>query len=134
MSGIRRQICGGHGLITKKINNIKINVTLLGGGFGRKSKPDYVAEAAFLADQTKMPIKVLWTREDEIQHGYYHSPSYQKLAATIDDNGQVNGWYHALVNHPISATFNPSAKTAGSADLGQADMLYDVPNLSLIHI
>jgi isoquinoline 1-oxidoreductase beta subunit len=115
----------------EKINNVKINVTLLGGGFGRKSKPDYVAEAAFLAQKTQRPIKVLWTREDEIKHGYYHSPSYQKLAATINDKGQVDGWYHAMVNHPISATFNPLAKTAGSADLGQADMMYDVPNIKI---
>lgn len=115
----------------EKINDIKINVTLLGGGFGRKSKPDFVSEAAYLAKQSKLPIKVLWTREDEIQHGYYHSPSYQKLAATIDDKGQVSGWYHAMVNHPIGATFNPMAKTAGSPDLGQADMLYDVPNIKI---
>ncbi|TQV85048.1 xanthine dehydrogenase family protein molybdopterin-binding subunit [Aliikangiella coralliicola] len=113
----------------EKAASVEINVTLLGGGFGRKSKPDYVAEAAYLANQTKMPIKVLWTREDEVQHGYYHSPSYQKLAGTLDNNGKVTGWYHGMVNHPIGATFNPAAKTAGSADLGQGDMMYDVPNI-----
>ncbi len=113
----------------EKADSVKVNVTLLGGGFGRKSKPDYVAEAAYLANETKLPIKVLWTREDEIQHGYYHSPSYQKLSASLDDNGKVTSWYHGMVNHPIGATFNPAAKTAGSADLGQADMMYDVPNI-----
>ncbi len=111
--------------------NVEINVTLLGGGFGRKSKPDFVAEAAFLANETKMPIKVLWTREDEVKHGYYHSPSYQKLTGTLDDKNQVTSWYHAMVNHPISATFDPSAKTAGSTDLGQGDMMFDVPNIKI---
>jgi isoquinoline 1-oxidoreductase beta subunit len=111
--------------------NVEINVTLLGGGFGRKSKPDYVAEAAFLAHASKLPVKVLWTREDEIQHGYYHSPSYQKLAGSLDANNQVTSWYHAMVNHPISATFNPAAKLAGSVDMGQGDMMFDVPNIKI---
>jgi isoquinoline 1-oxidoreductase beta subunit len=111
--------------------NVKINVTLLGGGFGRKSKPDFVAEAAYLANETNLPIKVLWTREDEIKHGYYHSPSYQKLTGSLDENNQVTSWYHAMVNHPISSTFNPAAKTAGSTDLGQGDMMFDVPNIKI---
>lgn len=113
----------------EKMSSVKVHVTLLGGGFGRKSKPDFVAEAAYLANKTKLPIKVLWTREDEVKHGYYHSPSLQKLSATFDDKGAVNGWHHCMVNHPIGATFNPAAKTAGSADLGMADMMYDVPNI-----
>jgi len=111
--------------------NVEINVTLLGGGFGRKSKPDFVAEAAFLANQSKLPIKVLWTREDEIKHGYYHSPSYQKLSGSLDANNKVTSWYHAMVNHPISATFDPTAKLAGSTDLGQGDMMFDVPNIKI---
>jgi len=115
----------------EKAETVRINVTLLGGGFGRKSKPDYVAEAVFLANETKMPIKVLWTREDEIKHGYYHSPSYQSLSASFDKKGQVTGWYHGMVNHPIGATFNPAAKQAGSAELGQGDMPYDIPNIKI---
>ena len=51
---------------------VKVNVTLLGGGFGRKSKPDFSVEAALLAKQTGKPVKVTWSREDEVQHGYYH--------------------------------------------------------------
>lgn len=111
--------------------NVKINVTLLGGGFGRKSKPDYVAEAAYLAKMSQLPVKVIWTREDEIKHGYYHSPSYQKLQATLDNKNNVSSWYHAMVNHPIGATFNPAAKTAGSVDMGQGDMMFDVPNIKI---
>jgi len=96
-----------------------------------KSKPDYVAEAVFLANETKLPVKVLWTREDEIKHGYYHSPSYQKLTGTLDAQNKVSSWYHAMVNHPIGATFNPAAKTAGSTDMGQSDMMFDVPNIKM---
>jgi len=115
----------------EKANTVRINVTLLGGAFGRKSKPDYVAEAVYLANETKQPIKVLWTREDEIKHGYYHSPSYQSLSASFDKRGKVTGWYHGMVNHPIGATFNPAAKQAGSAELGQGDMPYDIPNIKV---
>ena len=85
--------------------NVNINVTLLGGGFGRKSKPDFVVEAAVLAKQLNMPIKVVWTREDEIQNGYYHAASYQKLTAGIDDNGSVSAWQHHVAEPPIGATF-----------------------------
>ncbi len=115
----------------EKAASVKINVTLLGGGFGRKSKPDYIAEAVYLANQTKLPIKVSWTREDEIKHGYYHSPSYQTLSASFDKSGKATGWYHGMVNHPIGATFNPAAKQAGAADLGQTDLPFDLPNIKL---
>lgn len=125
----QRSVMGLMKITPENANSVEINVTLLGGGFGRKSKPDYITEAAFLANQTKMPIKVLWTREDDIKHGYYHSPSYQKLTGTLDKQNRVTGWHHSMVNHPIGATFNPAAKTAGGASLGQADVMYDIPNI-----
>ncbi len=115
----------------EKESTVTVNVTLLGGGFGRKSKPDFVAEAAYLAQQTQQPIKVIWTREDDIQHGYYHSPSYQKVAGTLDAQGKVTGWYHSMVNHPIGSTFDVNAKTADSADLGLGDVMFDVPNIQV---
>ncbi len=127
----QQNVMGTLEIAKENADNVQINVTLLGGGFGRKSKPDYVAEAAYLANETKLPIKVLWTREDEIKHGYYHSPSYQKLSGTLDANNKVSSWYHAMVNHPIGSTFNPLAKTAGSTDLGQGDMMFDVPNIKI---
>jgi len=112
---------------------VRVNVTLLGGGFGRKSKPDYVVEAAYLAKKTGWPIKVLWTREDEIKHGYYHSPAYHKLAGAFDKNNKVDGFYFAMVNHPIGATFNPDVLTnsqkAGSEELGHSDLPFDIPNM-----
>lgn len=129
--GAQTNVMGTLAIPKENISNIKINVTLLGGGFGRKSKPDYVAEAAFLAKQTGLPIKVQWTREDEIKHGYYHSPSYQKLEASLDENNAVTGWYHAMVNHPIMSTFNPMAKAAGMVDLGLGDVMYDIPNIKI---
>jgi isoquinoline 1-oxidoreductase beta subunit len=111
--------------------NININVTLLGGGFGRKSKPDFVVEAAILSKQLNVPIKLVWTREDEIQNGYYHAVSYQKLAAGIDENGQVSAWQHHAAEPPIGATFSKGADLISSeADLGLIDMPYDIANIS----
>lgn len=113
-----------------KPEDVTVNVTYLGGGFGRKSKPDFMAEAALLAKRTKLPVKLLWTREDEIRHGYYHSPSLQKVSATLDKNGKTTGWNHAMVMHPIGSTFNPKANKPGfENDLGIADMPYDIPNV-----
>jgi hypothetical protein len=59
--------------------NVTVNVTLLGGGFGRKSKPDYVGEAAFLSQQLGAPVHVQWTREDDIRHDYFHTTSAQSF-------------------------------------------------------
>ncbi|WP_154222589.1 xanthine dehydrogenase family protein molybdopterin-binding subunit [Marinicella rhabdoformis] len=129
--GAQTNVMGTLAIAKENIANIKINVTLLGGGFGRKSKPDYVAEAAFLAKESGLPIKVQWTREDEIKHGYYHSPSYQELEASLDENNNVTGWSHAMVNHPIMSTFNPMAKAAGMVDLGLGDVMYDIPNIKI---
>jgi isoquinoline 1-oxidoreductase beta subunit len=111
--------------------NVNINVTLLGGGFGRKSKPDFIVEAAILSKQLNVPIKVMWTREDEIQNGYYHAVSYQKLAAGIDENGTVTAWQHHVAEPPIGSTFSQGEDLIGSeADLGLIDMPYDIANVS----
>ena len=109
---------------------IKVNVTLLGGGFGRKSKPDFVIEAALLSQQLKRPIKVLWTREDEIKNGYYHAVSYQSLTAGINSKGKVDAWQHHAAEPPIGSTFSAGADQIGfEASLGMIDMPFDVPNI-----
>jgi isoquinoline 1-oxidoreductase beta subunit len=111
--------------------NVNINVTLLGGGFGRKSKPDFIVEAAILSKQLNVPIKVMWTREDEIKNGYYHAVSYQKLAAGIDETGNVTAWQHHVAEPPIGSTFSKNADLIGSeASLGFIDMPYDIANVS----
>jgi len=110
--------------------NINVNVTLLGGAFGRKSKSDFVVEAAILAKQLKVPVKVLWTREDDIQHGYYHAVSYQKLTAGIDENNRVSAWQHYVALPPIGATFSKGSDLIGfEAGLGLIDMPYNIANV-----
>ncbi|MEO1244253.1 MAG: molybdopterin cofactor-binding domain-containing protein [Pseudomonadota bacterium] len=112
---------------------VNAHVTLLGGGFGRKSKADFSAEAAWLARETGRPVKVTWTREDDIQQGYLHSVSAQYLQASLDTDGKATGWLHRTVFPSIGSTFN--AETAGPGgfelDLGFVDNPFDIPNMRL---
>ena len=111
--------------------DVTVNVTLLGGGFGRKSKPDYVAEAALLSRMVSAPIKVTWTREDDIQHDYYHAICAQHLEAALDQDGRAGAWLHRTVFPPIEATFQPNVVYGSGGELGQGvvDMPYDIPNV-----
>ena len=111
--------------------DVTVNVTLLGGGFGRKSKPDYVAEAALLSRMVGAPIKVTWTREDDIQHDYYHAICAQHLEAALDQDGRAGAWLHRTVFPPIEATFQPNVVYGSGGELGQGvvDMPYDIPNV-----
>ncbi|WP_448551929.1 molybdopterin cofactor-binding domain-containing protein [Thalassotalea montiporae] len=110
--------------------NVNINVTLLGGGFGRKSKPDFIVEAAMMSKLRGKPVKVCWTREDEIQNGYYHAVSYQKLKAGLDNKHKVTAWQHNVALPTISSTFAKGADViAFEADLGLIDMPYDIANV-----
>jgi isoquinoline 1-oxidoreductase beta subunit len=111
--------------------DVTVNVTLLGGGFGRKSKPDYVAEAALLSRMVGAPIKVTWTREDDIQHDYYHAICAQHLEAGLDQDGRARAWLHRTVFPPIEATFQPNVVYGSGGELGQGvvDMPYDIPNV-----
>ncbi len=70
--------------------NVTCHVTLLGGGFGRKSKPDYAAEAAILSKATGKPVKVVWSREDDIKFGYYHAVAAMYMKAALDEKGNAN--------------------------------------------
>ncbi|MCH7980447.1 MAG: xanthine dehydrogenase family protein molybdopterin-binding subunit [Proteobacteria bacterium] len=108
-------------------------VTLLGGGFGRKSKGDFAAEAAWLARATGRPVHVTWTREDDIRHGYYHSVSAQHLKAGMDENGTVTSWLHRSAFPSIGSTFSPDSTGPGGFELGLGlvDNPYAIPNMRL---
>ena len=112
---------------------VKINVTLLGGGFGRKSKADFVAEAAWLAQQSGKPVKVSWTREDDIQQGYLHSVSAQCIKAGLDADGNAVAWEQCTTFPTISSTFDPSAvaPSAGELSLGCTDNPCEIPNMKI---
>lgn len=115
--------------------DVLVNVTLLGAGFGRKSKPDYCVEAAILSKQMKRPVHVTWTREDDLSHDYYHAISAIHCEATLGDEGKPVAWVQRAAYPSISSTFSqgPDAETpaAWEAEMGHTDMPFDVPNISL---
>lgn len=112
---------------------VRAHVTLLGGGFGRKSKPDFGAEAAWLAQKTGKPVKVTWTREDDLRQGYFHSVSAQRLEATLDDEGQVTSWLQRTAFPSIGSTFDAAVTGPSPSELslGFTDLPYAVENLRL---
>ncbi|MEX2513999.1 MAG: molybdopterin cofactor-binding domain-containing protein [Cyclobacteriaceae bacterium] len=112
---------------------VTVNVTLLGGGFGRKSKPDFVVEAALLSKATNTPIRVQWTREDDIHHDYYHSHSAQRIKATLDGQGKLSGWNHHTVFPAIGGTSSAEDlhPSDGEMGLGCTDFPYEVPHIRI---
>ncbi len=113
--------------------NVTVNVTLLGGGFGRKSKPDFVIEAALLARKIGAPVKLTWTREDDVRHGYYHAVSAQCMKAGLDAQGKPTAWLHRSVFPSIGATFKAGKKTAIGVEMGMGfvDIPFAIPNIRL---
>jgi len=112
---------------------VKVHVTLLGGGFGRKSKPDYIVEAALLARQLGKPVQVVWTREDDIRHDYFHSCSAQYYRAGLDDSGKVTAWLAREAMPPIGSTFVAGENLMSDGALSQSygSIPFAIPNLRL---
>lgn len=111
--------------------NVECHVTLLGGGFGRKSKPDYVAEAAILSKAVGKPVKVSWSREDDIRFDYYHTVSALYVKAAMDEKGKPTAWLQRCAFPTIASTFaGPAVKTAQGfeLDMGWTNLPFDIPN------
>ena len=110
--------------------NVICHVPLLGGGFGRKSKPDYAAEAAILSKAVGRPVKVVWSREDDIKFGFYHAVAAMYMKAALDEKGKPTAWLQRSVFPPIGSTFalNTTYGDAGEMGLGWTDMPFDLPN------
>lgn len=113
-----------------KVEDVISHVTLLGGGFGRKSKPDYVVEAALLAREMAAPVKVVWTREDDIQHDFFHTVAAEHLEGGLDASGKVTAWLHRSALPSIGSLFAPDVLYQAEWEVGQGmtDFPYAVPN------
>jgi isoquinoline 1-oxidoreductase beta subunit len=112
-----------------KKEDVTCHVTLLGGGFGRKSKPDQVAEAAVLSKQLGKPVKVVWSREDDIHFDFFHSVAAMYMKAAVGTDGKPTAWLHRSVFPPINSTFDASA-TYGDDEMGLGwnNLPFDIPN------
>jgi isoquinoline 1-oxidoreductase subunit beta len=113
-----------------KPEDVICHVTLLGGGFGRKSKPDYVAEAAILSKKLGKPVKISWTREEDIRFDYFHATSAMYFKAGLDATGKPQSWLQRTVYPPIGSIFDEKEQYGtGELSLGFLDMPFDVPNM-----
>jgi isoquinoline 1-oxidoreductase subunit beta len=117
-----------------KPEDVTVNVTLLGGGFGRKSKADFAVEAALLAREMEgKPVKVVWTREDDLHHAFYHTVSVEHLEAGIDKDGKPVAWMHRSVGPTLMALFVPDPKLESPIELGMGltNVPFAVPNVRI---
>jgi isoquinoline 1-oxidoreductase beta subunit len=107
------------------------HVTLLGGGFGRKSFPDWAVEAAVLSKKVGRPVKVVWTREDDLRFDYYHSSAAIYHKAAVDSGGKPTAWLGRSAFPPIASMNDPNATLGGAGSMGQgfSDVPFDIPHI-----
>lgn len=116
-----------------KPEKVKIHTTFLGGGFGRRANPqsDFVTEAVHVAKKVKKPVKVIWTREDDMRGGYYRPMWYDRITAGLDVQGNLIAWHHTIVGQSIlsGTPFDPKKDVDPASVEGAEDIPYEIPNI-----
>jgi isoquinoline 1-oxidoreductase subunit beta len=110
---------------------------LLGGGFGRRLEHDYVTQAVRIGKQVEGPVKVVWTREEDVQHDVYRPYYFDRIAAGLDARGKLVGWSHRIAGSSIFARFAPPAFKNGldeDAVDGSVQLLYDIPAIRVEYV
>jgi isoquinoline 1-oxidoreductase beta subunit len=111
---------------------IKVNTTFLGGGFGRRLEQDVTADAIILSKITGKPVKVVWSREDDVTHDFYRPATAQRLEAAVDDKGKIVGWRHRIVAPVVLGRYDPHGFEALKGnDVAVTDghqLTYQIPN------
>ncbi len=122
-----------------KPEQVKLNTMIAGGGFGRRTNldSDYVVEAIEIAKEVKVPVKTVWTRENDTKGGSYRPQYVHKVSAGLDTNGKISAWDHVVVGQSITAgTMFEPMMTKGGVDAtsveGIADTAYDIPNMQVV--
>jgi isoquinoline 1-oxidoreductase beta subunit len=110
--------------------DVTLNIVFSGGGFGRRLVPDFVLEAVHVSKAANAPVKVVWTREDDMHHSYYRPVSRHIMSAGLDASGNLVAWKHRVVAHSIAATLQGGdlAGAAREATSGASDLPYAIPN------
>ena len=104
----------GHKITGGYDNSINVNTTLLGGGFGRRLQQDYVSEAVQIAEHFDKPVQLIWSREEDVQHDFYHPMTFHEMKGVLDDEGMPAGWQHIIKGFGVNAS--------------GASHLYSIPN------
>ena len=107
------------------LENVEAHVTFLGGGFGRRAYQDFVVEAVELSQRAAVPVKVVWTREDDIQHDMYRPAQLQRFRAALDASGRPMRWHNRIVGPSTDAWWNPATTTPQRREAGE-NPPYDV--------
>ena len=117
-------------------DQVYVHTTYLGGGFGRRAETDFVKDAVLVSKQLRKPVKVIWTREDDIQHDYYRPATLNKLSASIDANGIPQSWEHNIAGPSILHRIVPLAGVLlrgkdGTSTEGADNLPYDIANFKV---
>ena len=113
-----------------KKENIKVNLSLMGGAFGRRLHFDFAIEAVKIAQQVDKPVQLVWDRTDDIRFEPYRPANYHALKANTDSKGNVVAWQHHVLGTPVSfMTDGPDPKNAPEMDGADRGFVYDVPNV-----
>src|SRR5689334_11940764 len=109
---------------------VLVHTTFLGGGFGRRLESDFVSEAVRVSKAVGTPVKVIWSREDDVQHGFYRPATYNRFAAALDGSGNPVAWTHRIVAPPILLKFGPLDKGIDRTLIdGASNLPYAIPNV-----
>jgi isoquinoline 1-oxidoreductase beta subunit len=115
-------------------NKVFVHPMFMGGGFGRRGEGDFVTDAVETSKKVGAPVKVMWTREDDIQHDFYRPVTYVRMWAAVDAAGKPTAWMQRIVQSSLMKKLNPNALTQmGGVDPisveGASSLPYDIPNL-----
>ena len=119
------------------LEKVVVHNHFLGGGFGRRLEVDYVTQAVRIAKQVDAPVKVVWTREEDVQHDVYRPHYYDRFAAGLDAHGKPVAWSHRIVGPSIMARFLPPGFKDGidiDAVDGAVQLLYDIPAIQIEYV
>jgi len=116
-------------------DQVKVNVTLMGGGFGRRLEHDYAVEAALVSKSINAPVKVIWTREDDMRFSTYRPASLHRLSATVDGSGFPVALTHRIIAPSISGQKGQPIPNGVDPDLpDEAGPVYGIPNYSIEYV
>jgi CO/xanthine dehydrogenase Mo-binding subunit len=118
------------GVAKLPLEKVVVHTTLMGGGFGRRYQADFVMEAAQVAKVTGKPVMVFWTREDDMQHGFYRPASYHHFSGALDAKGSIAAWKHFQTSTSIDAMWSPKGQeTPENSEFATASFIpYHAPN------
>ncbi len=114
-----------------KADQIEVHIPLLGGGFGRRAMPDFIVEAVECSKAAGVPVKVQYSREDDMKHDYYRPGTLHELSASLDAKGHAQAWHHRIVGPSIAASLKMPWPPEATELSGAADLPYEIPNVQV---